>query len=68
MFFLLQAKVEPPWADNCAMRIEKWGILVNALNKLAIRSAALEGLLEVTSPSHVKLLFSRKACAHRCQR
>lgn len=45
---LLQAKVEPPWADNCAMRIEKWGILVNALNKLAVRSAALEGLLEVT--------------------
>ncbi|KAK9904804.1 hypothetical protein WJX75_002805 [Coccomyxa subellipsoidea] len=43
---LEEAKVEPPWADNCAMRIEKWGILVNALNKLAVRSAALEGLLE----------------------
>ena len=49
---LLQAKVEPPWADNCAMRIEKWGILVNALNKLAVRSAALEGLLEVTIFTH----------------
>lgn len=44
---LAQARLEPPWADNCAMRIERWGLLVTALNRLAVRSAALEGLLEV---------------------
>lgn len=50
----LQAKLEPPWVDNCAMRIEKWRSLVNALNTLAVRSAALEGLLEVITRSHAK--------------
>ncbi|BDA49628.1 hypothetical protein COCOBI_14-2480 [Coccomyxa sp. Obi] len=43
---LNEARLEPPWADNCAMRIEKWGVLVTALNRLAVRNAALEGLLE----------------------
>lgn len=46
----MQAKLEPPWVDDTAMDLENWGNMVNLLNKLVVRIAALEDLLEVWVP------------------
>ncbi len=46
-FLPCQAELEPPWVDNCSMDLGKWGKVVDSFRKLALRSAALESLLEV---------------------
>ncbi len=42
-----QAAHEPTWIDNCYMDLDKWNDVVDSFRKLALRSAALESLLEV---------------------
>jgi hypothetical protein len=42
-----QAAVEPPWVDRCSMCLTKWKTLVDAVAKLALRSSAMESILEV---------------------
>lgn len=39
--------MEPPWLDKCSMCLTKWGKLVDSFAHLALRSAALESILEV---------------------
>ncbi|BDA49627.1 hypothetical protein COCOBI_14-2470 [Coccomyxa sp. Obi] len=41
-----EAAHEPPWTDNCSMDLDKWSNVVDSFRKLALRSAALESLLE----------------------
>jgi hypothetical protein len=42
----LQAKLEPPWLERYPKDLHAWGALIEALSVLALRSAALESLLE----------------------
>lgn len=41
-----QAKLEPPWLERYPKHLHQWGALIEALSVLALRSAALESLLE----------------------
>ena len=43
----MQAKVEPPWLEACPKDLDKWTELLDTIQALAVRSAALESLLEV---------------------
>lgn len=45
----LQAQMEPPWLEACPKDLSKWSDLIDALSVLALRTSALESLLEVLS-------------------
>ena len=42
-----QAKSEPPWLEACPKDLGRWAELLDSIQGLALRSAALESLLEV---------------------
>ncbi len=46
----VQARSEPPWLEACAKDLGKWAELLDSIQGLALRSAALESLLEVRCP------------------
>ena len=43
---LVQAMVEPPWLEGCPKDLGKWAELLDTIQALALRSAALESLME----------------------
>lgn len=42
--------MEPPWLEACPKDLSKWTNLIDALSVLALRTSALESLLEVLTP------------------